>query len=126
MMVLFASILICAINYNQKHSDCIILLSYISNQEKNMNIFTHAWNYWNAIKTLSYCCNVHVTLYIILFLIYRNAVNSSCQKLKTGHNISLIENLRSLPARRHLTISAGIPVFKSWTSIGFVEQNISL
>lgn len=42
MMVLFASILICAINYNQKHSDCIILLSYISNQEKNMNIFTHA------------------------------------------------------------------------------------
>lgn len=39
-------------------------------------------------------------------MIIRNAVNSSCQKLKTGHNISLIENLRSLPARRHLTISA--------------------
>lgn len=108
-------------HYNQKHSDCIILLSYISNQEKNMNIFIHAWNYWNAIKTLSFCCTyVHVTMYIILFLIYRNAVNSNCQKLKTGHNISLIENLRSLPARRHLTIAAGI--FKSWTSTGYVEQ----
>lgn len=58
--------------------------------------------------SLSLCCNVHVTMYIIIFLIYRKAVNSNCHKLKTGHNISLIENLRSLPAKRHLTIAAGI------------------
>lgn len=57
--------------------------------------------------SLSLCCNVHVTMYIIIFLIYRNTVNSNCHKLKTGHNISLIENLRSLPAKRHLTIAAG-------------------
>lgn len=57
--------------------------------------------------SLSLCCNVHVTMYIIIFLIYRNTVNSNCHKLKTGHNISLIENLMSLPAKRHLTIAAG-------------------
>lgn len=72
----------------------------------------------SKLSLLLYLCTCYDVYHFIL--IYRNAVNSNCQKLKTGHNISLIENLRSLPARRHLTIAAGI--FKSWTSTGYVEQ----